>query len=207
MNNKVPTILYSLYLPPIDYFKVIKRVENWRLESCENYVKQSFRNRAYIYGSLGKLSITVPVSRKGGSSAPILKTQIDNSTNWQVLHWRAILSAYNSSPFFEYYRDEFYPFYFTPQENLFNFNLGLLKLILELIGLNPDVVLTSEFTYPNEGDIREMIHPKRESPFIEEYKEKRGHYHQLFAPKLGFIPNLSIIDLLFNEGPNSISYL
>lgn len=205
MSN-VNVILSTAYLPPIDYFRVIKENPGWQLEQHENYIKQSYRNRCHIYSANGLLPLQIPVSRKEGSSAPVRRISIDNSENWQVKHWRAIVSAYNSTPFFEYYKEDFIPFYFERYDSLFDFNTSLLKLLLELTGLDQNILLTGSFSnYESDSDYRTFIHPKKRSP-VPENKEK-GRYHQVFAHKYGFIPNLSLIDLLFNEGPDSILYL
>lgn len=205
MSNSTNRVLLSTaYLPPIDYFRVIVANEkSWQLEVWDSYQKQSYRNRAHIYSANGLLPLTVPISRREGSSPPIGETKIDNSYNWQIRQWRALTSAYNSTPFFDYYQEYFAPFYNEKYSSLLNFNRELLKLTLSLLGLSDSVVESGEYvTEWGEGDYRELIHPKRTSPF----KKERG-YFQPFAPRHGFIGNLSIVDLLFNEGPNALLYL
>lgn len=204
-NHLSHSYLSSAYLPPVDYFKVISRSEKVTIESCENYQKQSYRSRCHIYGANGLLPLIIPVVRDKDHSVGISQIKIDYSKKWQKEHWRAIVSAYKSSPFFDYYQDDIIPFYQNKEDSLFDFNLNLLKTLCDLIGLECKFDLTNDYC-PDymKSDYRGLIHPKRQS--LSDINEN-GQYHQVFAHKHGFIPNLSIIDLLFNEGPNTISFL
>ncbi|MDD3034794.1 MAG: WbqC family protein [Bacteroidales bacterium] len=195
--------LTTAYLPPVAYVKVISDSSATFIEKFENYQKQSYRNRCYIYSANGPLPLIIPIVR-GGDDRKIDSIRIDYSKEWQKQHWRAIFSAYNTSPFFDYYKDDIYPYYCNQEPYLLDFNTNILSTILELIGLDTRPRFTSEFRECVEGvDLRDVIHPKRD----EETKNKYGQYHQVFAHKYGFLPNLSIVDLLFNEGPNAITYL
>ncbi len=195
--------LSTAYLPPVAYIKVIAGKSVTFIEKFENYQKQSYRNRCYIYSANGPLPLIIPIVR-GGDSRSISQVRIDYSKEWQKQHWRAIFSAYNTSPFFNYYKDDIYPFYCSREPYLLDFNASILNAILELIGLDARPEFTSLYRETIDGvDLRDMIHPKRE----DESKNKYGQYHQVFAHKYGFLKNLSIIDLLFNEGPNAITYL
>ena len=206
MSNLNNIILSCAYLPPVDYFRVLKRSEQWKLEQWENYQKQSYRSRCHIYSANGLLPLSIPVERDRGLSVPIREIRIDNSKEWQIQHWRALTSAYRSSPFFEYYIDDFTPFYSNKYESLFDYNIAILSCIIELLGLSEEIKFTQNYReIVGECDSRKEIHPKRESPFASE--NKKGKYHQVFAHKHGFISNLSIIDLLFNEGPQSYDYI
>ena len=180
------------------------------IEQCERFQKQSYRSRCHIYSASGLLALTIPVSRADGHYLPIREMRIDYSGKWQQEHWRAIVSAYRTSPFFEYYEEDFAPFYHKRYEFLFDFNSELLVMILNLMGVKCNVDFTQEFIHEYDAnetlDLRERIHPKR-NPFTHHSKKESGQYFQVFAHKLGFIPNLSSADLLFNEGPDSISYL
>lgn len=206
MNSSLDNChLSSAYLPPIDYFKIITRSEKSFIESCENYQKQSYRSRCHIYGANGILPLIVPVLREFDHSVKISEIKIDYTKEWQRQHWGAIVSAYKSSPFFDYYQDDIVSFYREKVPSLFEFNFELLKTLLNLIGISCSLETTKIYNanYAEE-DYRELIHPKRQPIFS---PNENGQYHQVFAHKHGFIPNLSIIDLLFNEGPNAISFL
>ena len=199
-------LLTTAYLPPVDYFRVIARADKWEIEQWEKYQKQSYRSRCHILSANGPLSLSIPVDRSGGHSVPIKSIKVDHSVNWQKTHWGAIVSAYQSSPFFEYYKEDFRPFYENRAETLFEFNTSLTKLLLDLLGLPSEISFTDSFKGDNPtDDFRFSIHPKKTSPFEEE--NKKGRYHQVFAHKFGFKDNLSVIDLLFNEGPESLRYL
>ena len=209
-SNYNRVILSTAYLPPVEYIAAIYRSTGTEIEQFERYQKQSYRSRCHIYGANGLLSLNIPVSRAGGHYLPIKEMEIDYSNKWQQEHWRAIVSSYRASPFFDYYEDDFSQFYHTRYKFLFDFNFELLQLLLNLIGVKRDITYTTEFCkeYISSEvlDLRDKIHPKRESGLLMVQKES-GQYFQVFAHKYGFIPNLSVIDLLFNEGPDSISYL
>ncbi len=217
MNNCVKAIISTAYLPPIDYFRVIKRFPEWEIEQFENYQKQSYRSRCHIYSANGLLPLVIPVDRSDGLSIPVREIRIDNSKEWQKQHWRAIVSAYNSTPYFEYFKDEFEPFYTKRFEYLFDFNTQLLRQIMAIMNINQEVAFTSRFRreYPDcdscgnltHFDFRNTIHPKRDlTPKQKELisipanNKSNNRYHQLFSDKFGFIDGLSIIDLIFNEG-------
>lgn len=206
MNKINKALLSTAYLPPIDYFRVVAMADKWEIEQCEKYQKQSYRSRCHILSANGPLSLSIPVDRSGGHSVPIKSIKVDNSVNWQKTHWGALVSAYQSSPFFEYYKEDFRPFYEKRADSLFEFNTALTKLILESLGLPSDILFTESFTVECVADdFRFSIHPKLKSPFEED--NKKGRYHQVFAHKFDFKENLSIVDLLFNEGPESLRYL
>jgi len=207
-------LLSVAYLPPVDYFRAMTACDGYAIERCENYQKQSYRNRCHIYSANGIIPLVVPIVR-GGSRQLITEVKIDYSKEWQKLHWRAIYSAYKSTPFFDYYQDDFYPFYSSmKEERLFDLNSRLTSVILNILGLPAELSYTQDYKRYYANDFRDSIHPKRESPLnadplqsdtpVSHSPGKR--YHQLFAHKYGFIENLSIIDLIFNEGPESILY-
>ena len=209
MNKSVGAILSSAYFPPIDYFRVIARVGNVFLEAKETFQKQTYRNRCKILAADGMLSLSIPLIK--GEDRSIAAMRIDYSKPWLQQHKRALVSAYNSSPFFEYYQDDIFEILDKKYETLFELNNALLEKLLQLLGLKNNITLTCE--YLNEApegfvDLRDVIHPKRKSneplaaPNI-----KYSKYYQVFIEKYGFVEDLSILDLLFNEGPNSISYL
>jgi len=200
-------LLSTAYLPPIDYFRVINSFSEWKIEQWENYQKQSYRSRCHIYSANGPLSLHIPIMRTEGFSIPVNEIKVDNTKRWQSQHWRSIVSAYRSSAYFEHYQQDLLPFYTDEFEHLFDFNTRLTKCLLELMNIPAKTDLTDEFLKESDlksdiiGDFRETIHPKRVSPFA--MLNENGRYHQVFAHKFGFFANLSVIDLLFNEGPQS----
>lgn len=201
-------ILSTAYLPPIDYFRVISSYAGWKIEQWESFQKQSYRSRCSIYSANGPLSLYIPILRSEGFSIPIKEIKVDNSKRWQRQHWQAIVSAYRSSPYFDHYYQDLLPFYNSEYDYLFEFNKDLIKCLLGLLNLPVKIDLTGSFFTDSDlkrdttiCDFREKIHPKRVSPFA--LLNENGRYHQVFAHKFGFFANLSVIDLLFNEGPDS----
>ena len=156
-------ILSTAYLPPVSYFMCMLHANEIRLEACENYLKQSYRNRFRIATANGVETLSIPVESNSGQKNPIRDVRISSHGNWQQTHWRAITSAYMNSPFFEYYQDDFRPFYENKWTFLWDYNLELLTLILKLLNENPKIILTE--TYQNNlfdfNDLREIIHPKK----------------------------------------------
>ena len=186
------------YLGPVAYYSVILQSEQIFIETKEHFIKQSFRNRCTIMGANGTQTLTIPKERKSSDKTLISDISISNQDNWQKLHWQSIVSAYNSSPFFEYYKDDLLSFYNTKHNTLFDFNLKLSKTILELMQVEKKLNFTSKFQKEFNGlDFRS-------SKFILKNQEE---YQQVFCEKYSFIPNLSILDVLFNLGPETTSYL
>ena len=204
MKKNSSILLSTAYLPPIQYFQLIAGAQRVFIEQYETYTKQTYRNRCEIFASNGKLSLTIPVSKINGNRTKIKDIAISEHKNWQINHWRAIKSAYNSSPFFLYYKDDIKNFFEKPFEKLLDFNTGLLMQILELIGVDKEIVFTESYNKTLEDilDYRNFFSPKKAIKNI-----NIKFYPQVFESKFGFIPGLSIIDLLFNEGPNTLSYL
>ena len=179
------------------------------IEACENYQKQSYRNRCRFYAADGVQALSFPVIHEGGTyKHPVKDIKIDYSTPWLQQHKRAIVSAYRTSAYFEYYQDELFEILDSMPERLIDLNMALLKFFIEKIGLKVDLRITEEYSQAVEGcdDLREVIHPKRPDTILADLKLEKP-YFQVFAPKHGFKSNLSIMDLLFNEGPDSILYL
>ena len=181
------------------------------VEACENYQKQSYRNRCHIYAADGVQALNFPVVHEGGThKLPISEIKVDYSTPWLQQHQRAIVSAYKTSAYFEYYQDELFAIMDSRPEKLFDLNLSILKFFVEKTGLKTDIRLTEEYSRVPavEGcqDLREVIHPKRKDTVLHDLGLEKP-YFQAFALKYGFKSDLSIMDLLFNEGPDSILYL
>ncbi|MEF9987089.1 MAG: WbqC family protein [Bacteroidales bacterium] len=211
-NGVINTCLLSTaYFPPIEYFIAIANSNATLIELEETYQKQSYRTRCHINSGNGLLVLTVPVLRdKGDHKIPIKEIKIDYSKPWILQHKRAIEAAYMSSPFFEYYVDDIFPILDKKEPSLFNLNSSIISAIISLIGLKNNISFTDNYIKTqNEGilDLREQIHPKYRGASLLQKMEIEKPYYQVFTNKQGFIPNLSILDLLFNEGPNSISFL
>lgn len=183
-----------------------------RIEACETYQKQSYRNRCRIYAAGGPQNLNVPVVHGGGTiSLPIREIRIDYSTPWLVRMKRAIVSAYETSAWFDYYKDDVFSILDGMPERLFDLNMELLRFFLKKAGIPADICLTDSYRragedVPGECDLRGVIHPKRPNGILARAGLEKP-YFQVFAGKHGFVPDLSIMDLLFNEGPESISYL
>ena len=186
-------ILSTAYLAPIEYYVVLANSERILLEQHEYYQKQSYRNRCRIATANGIMDLSIPVDSAG--KTPIRDLRISDHNNWQTHHWRSIETAYNSSPFFEYYADDFRPFFEKKWLFLWDFNLALLNKTLELLDIETKIELTEQYkpeTSDNFLDLRAAIHPKKEISLL------LKPYYQVFETKFGFMPNMSIIDLLFN---------
>ena len=198
-------ILSTAYLAPVQYFTKFVEYDKVIIEAHENFIKQTYRNRCKIYGANGELSLTIPI-KKSAPKTKIKELLIDYDTNWRKMHWKSIESAYNSSPFFEYYIDDFIPFYTKKYKYLFDYNTELLKMIVDILEISTNIEFTTSFdnNISDIDDFRELIHPKKGST---DQNFKPIEYTQVFKDKYGFLPNLSIIDLLFSEGPNSIMFL
>jgi hypothetical protein len=198
-------LLPACYLPPISYFHTIQE-HNLPLiiEKYEHFQKQSYRTRARIASANGVQDLIVPIQHGNKERVPMKDIRISYEFDWQRLHWLSIQTAYRSSAYFEYYEDDFIRFYEEKFTYLVDFNVAQLELILKSIKLKRTVGFTEEYVAePSEMiDLRNLIHPKKESIWPDP-KE----YYQVFSDKNGFYPDLSIIDLLFNQGPQSKSYL
>jgi hypothetical protein len=203
-----PVILATTYLGTIGYFSVLAQSGAVLIEQYDSYHKQTFRNRCCILAANGPLDLVIPVLKSSGIKTLVKDVRIDYSTRWQINHWRSLFSAYNSSPFFEYYAPFLESFYIKKWNFLLDFNIEITKLILELLQLNMELSLTTIYQkeYSLMVDLREAISPKAEF-IIEGSKVPFSRYTQTFNNKFGFVPNLSIVDLLFNCGPESESIL
>ncbi|WP_163706997.1 WbqC family protein [Mangrovibacterium lignilyticum] len=197
-------LLSTAYLPPIQYVtKFLLHPEVW-LESQENFIKQTYRNRAIILAANGPESLILPVEKGRSLKQKISDLRISYDTNWQHIHWQAIVSAYNSTPFFEILEADFRPFYEKKFEFLFDFNQQLLQTVFDILEIEPKISLTTDFEAVPDTclNFREAIHPKPQKALPDPNFEP-AVYSQVFDDKFGFIPNLSIIDLLFNCGSES----
>ena len=203
-------LLSTAYFPPIEYFAVLAKYSVIYLEACENYQKQSYRNRCRFLAGDGVQDLRVPVVHEGGTfSLPITRIRVDYSTPWVVKTERAIASAYSSSPFFAYYQEALFAILDAHPETLFELNLQLIRYLMEKCGFRTEIRLTESYVRPREADcldLREVIHPQRPNRILEELGIEKPYY-QVFARKYGFQSHLSVMDLLFNEGPDALSHL
>lgn len=203
------TLLSSTYLGPVSYYAKLYHAKHVFIEQYENYTKQTFRNRCLIATANGIQPLTIPTESNGGNKCLIKDIRISDHGNWRHLHWTAFESAYRQSPYFEYYADDFRPFYEKRFNYLFDFNEQLRELVCSLIGFTPHIRVTENYQNPNTltyvEDLRELIHPKRNFRLLNQYQVVT--YYQVFKSKHGFLPNLSIADLLFNMGPESLLIL
>ncbi len=197
-------LLSTAYLPPVEFFSAIKKQESVLIEANENYNKQSYRNRCNILAANGLLPLTIPIEKDERLKIPITDVKISYHAEWHKMHWKSIVSAYNCSPFFEFYQDYFYPFYEKKYNSLWEYNYEIIELCLKLLQLNNNIKFTEIYfatLSDNILDLRNKIHPKQNSDY------KAIPYTQVFQTKHHFVGNLSIIDLLCNEGPFASTYL
>lgn len=201
MPGKV--LLSTAYLPPAEYFARSIDADEIRIEKEENYIKQTYRNRCYILSSGGPLLLTVPVLLGSFHKTPVKEIRIDYSKRWQQIHIRALVAAYRSSPFFIYYFETLEKIIMSGQELLLDLNNDLLKALLEMLDLKIKLSHTNDFASAGQSghDFRYSISPKKET----DYKPKK--YIQVFSHSADYYSRLSIIDLLFNMGPEAAKCL
>ncbi len=201
-------LLSSAYFAPVQYFCKLASAGQAFVEAHEHYLKQTYRTRCNILTSHGVLTLSVPVEKVHGEKMPIRDVRIDYSMPWQRVHRRALVTAYNSSPFFMYYADEILPFFDRRETFLFDFNLKITQQLCQVLGLRTKILTTEryEFFENNPLDFRLAISPKAGQQKADKNFCPQ-EYFQVFSHRFGFTPNLSILDLLFNEGPEVLSVL
>ena len=218
-------LLTTAYFPPVSYFAAMAQEMSGLIsrrgdgssvelspsviyiEACENYQKQSYRNRCRFYAADGVQSLQCPIVHEGGNKVPITELKLDYKKPWVMQHQRAIISAYRTSAYFECYQDELFEIMDRKYERLFDLNLALIRFFVEKTGIKVDLRLTEDYVVePRIDDLREVIHPKRPNAILADLDLEKP-YFQVFSRKYGFQSDLSIMDLLFNEGPDSIMFL
>lgn len=198
-------IVPACYLAPVSWFMTLTQHADREIliESFEHFPKQTYRNRTSIFGANGRLDLYIPVQKGKGIHTVMKDVRISHHADWQRLHWMSLQTAYRSSAYFEFYEDDLAPFYEKKHTFLLDYNWQLTALILKLLKL--DIALKSsesyETNYAPDMDFRDRIHPKK--PPVQVVQA----YRQVFSDRFGFLPDLSIVDLLFNHGPQSIRYL
>lgn len=201
-------ILSSAYLAPVEYYAKLFTYDKVYVERFDSYMKQTYRNRCVIASAGGPQALTIPTEKGEGAKCLMKDIRISDHGNWRHVHWNAFVAAYKHSPFFDYYADEFHRFYEKRYDFLYDFNMELCHWMCEQIDLQPVMIPTDDYVAVPEGmdDYRERIHPKK--VYIEADPDfSPVPYYQVFDAKQGFQPNLSIADLLFNMGPESLLVL
>jgi hypothetical protein len=196
-------LLHPTYFANVAHFVALLKADVLTFEVQDNYQKQTYRNRTNIYGAQGKLGLTVPVNYSQKNRQLYRDVKIAYDSNWQVVHWKSLESAYKMSPYFEFYQDDLKPLFDLKEQFLLDFNLQCFKAVCACLELDIDYKITTSYekTLDNIDDYRPLIAAKKETAF------NFDRYIQVFTQKHGFISNLSILDLLFNEGPNTLNYL
>ena len=185
------------YLPSIRYMAWMAAQNEVAFVKTNNYQKQTYRNRTEIYGPNGKLKLTIPILHKKNQKHQLdSEVEIFQESSWQKNHWKSLESSYRSSPFFEFYEDDLYPFFHQRQRRLMDLNISLIKKVFSLIDIEIVIKNTKEIY-----EFRELLDAKKNSVY------KTPIYNQVFNSKHGYINNLSILDLIFNLGPDSNFYL
>lgn len=198
----------ACYFPPAIFFTDFLKSDSIQLDAHEYFVKQTLRNRAYVCGANGKFSLIVPIKHTGGKLTAMKDIQISYDSPWQKIHWRSLTSAYRNSPFFEYYEDEFSPFFSIKEKFLFDLNEKILHTLLKQVGSAAKIKRTEKFIQEYsaaETDIRSFSEPG--FFFVNVEESVPVSYPQVFQQEGKFIPGLSILDLLFNTGRQGINFL
>ena len=195
------------FLPNIEYFCALFRHKRVLLESNESYVKGSYRNKAFIVTSNGRQRLSIPLKRGKHQQKNIQAVEISDSEDWQRQHWKSIKTAYENAPFWEDYADELATLLLHPSKTLWVYNLNLLQGLIDILQLECDIGFTKEYqkAHPERKDLRQRLHPKNDSWVMDNIEPVA--YGQVFEDRQHFIPNVSIIDLIFCKGPEAILVL
>lgn len=195
-------LLHPTYFPNVAHFVAALKSDTVYFEVCDNYQKQSYRNRTEIYGANGKLALTVPVRYSQKNRQLYKDVKIANEDNWQLQHLKSLESAYSMSPFFEFYIDDLMPLFQTQFDYILDLNLKCIEILVDSLQMDISMSKTKHFEKEpkSKKDYKPLVHRNFKAKNLE-------YYTQVFTEKHGFISNLSILDLLFNEGPNAELYL
>jgi len=196
-------LIHPNYFPNILQFTQIIKANNILFEVSDNYQKQTFRNRTYIYGANGKLGLFIPVIHTHKNRELFKDVKISYESNWMDLHLKSLQSAYRSSPYFEYFEDDFIKLYSEKEKFIVDFNIKCIKLISNLLDIDLNFKISNEYVEKTNDiiDLRNLSNARKEK------KIDTPKYIQVFESKHGYINNLSILDLIFSEGPNSVSLI
>ena len=201
------SLLTSTYFGPVQWYQKLNQSDCCLIERHDHFVKQTYRNRCVIATTSGLQALTVPIERYEGAHCEMRDIRISDHGSWRHLHWNALQSAYGESPFFEFYADDLIPFFERRWELLFDFNTAITRKMCELLDVHPQIAFTEVYASAEEEgvtDFRDVIRPKHPLP-DDGFRPRR--YYQVYEQKHGFQPNLSILDLLFNEGQEAVLYL
>ncbi|MDX1277377.1 WbqC family protein [Oceanihabitans sediminis] len=197
-------VIHPTYFPNIANFTaILHAADDLVFEMHDNYQKQTYRNRTFIYAANGKLQLSIPIIHSHKDRQMYRDIKIANTEKWQSIHWKSLETAYRTSPYFEFYEDDIQPLFTEEAEYLLDFNIKCFETVLECLQLEVNTSETEVFqkTITNKSDFRHLANSRKEPKYAFD------KYTQIFDDKHGFISNLSILDLLFHEGPNAISYL
>ena len=198
-------IIDCQYFGTINYIKILFDYSNILIEQYESYQKMSFRNRCMIAGSNGLINLSVPLENGRSQKGLTRDVKISHSTNWRVQHWRSIESAYNRSPFFEFYREGVWAVLEKEDTYLLDLNLKILDWLKKVLKLNATICLTDDY---RKNYLNGVIDMRNQFPPKNYHNQPFGfRYTQVFEERIGFIPNLSILDILFCFGPSAKSLL
>lgn len=205
-TNQKTLLIESQYFPNLFFYKTLIEHGNLLVEKHEHYQKLSFRNRCYIAGPNGSILLSVPLARGKNQRTVMKDVKISNEERWQGQHWKTLVSAYRRSPYFEYYEEDLGRLYEQPVEYLMDWNERCFEWANKVIGYEPAISYTTEYqkNYTDTAitDARDTMVPGTELE-----KNDLVAYTQVFQERVGFLPNLSILDLIFCEGKRGLALL
>ena len=195
-------LIHPNYFPVISHFKLMVNSKKIIFELNDNFKKQTYRNRTYIYGANGLLLLSIPVIHSQKNRKKFKDVKIAYDHDWLSQHWKSFQTSYRSSPFFEYYEDKLVDLYKKKEKYLYDFNLRSIDVLFDMLQINIDYDFTESYNenYSEALDFRNNYNKLNSDFGVKQYT-------QVFESKHGYIENLSALDLIFNEGPNAINFL